>query len=125
MGMKTPRRYFASHASWIRHDPRWAVVRWDALRRDGFRCVKCTASGRLEVDHVKPIRTHPDLAFELSNLQALCRSCHSRKTRIDMGKPDEIEERKQWRSAVSWLVRTTPPRRETDVELDKDQPPTE
>lgn len=71
---------------------RWKRLRWRALKRDNFLCVgtlpdgnKCGARGRLEVDHVKPVRTHPELAFELSNLQSLCVRCHSRKTRLEVG----------------------------------------
>lgn len=33
-----------------------------------------------EVHHVKSQRTHPELAFELSNCVALCKACHSRET---------------------------------------------
>lgn len=32
------------------------------------------------VDHIKPLRDRPDLGLALSNLQGLCRSCHSKKT---------------------------------------------
>ena len=28
------------------------------------------------VDHIKPIRTHPELAFDPANLQTLCKRCH-------------------------------------------------
>jgi 5-methylcytosine-specific restriction endonuclease McrA len=37
------------------------------------------------VDHIQPVRNAPELAFDLSNLQCLCRRCHSRKTRVDLG----------------------------------------
>lgn len=33
-----------------------------------------------EVDHIKPLKTHPELAMDRSNLQALCRNCHEKKT---------------------------------------------
>jgi 5-methylcytosine-specific restriction endonuclease McrA len=33
-----------------------------------------------EVDHRIGVRVMPDLAFEPSNLQTLCRSCHARKS---------------------------------------------
>ena len=40
-----------------------------------------------EVDHIIPRRVRPDLAWNESNLQPLCKSCHSKKTRkeIDEG----------------------------------------
>ena len=69
----------------IYRTPRWKALRFLAKRRDQFRCVQCGASGNLEVDHVKPVRSHPELALDLSNLQTLCVSCHSRKTRVEVG----------------------------------------
>lgn len=36
-----------------------------------------------EVDHIKPIDTNPHLAYDLNNLQALCHSCHMKKTHKD------------------------------------------
>lgn len=83
---------------------RWPALRLAAKRRDGFRCVECGAAGRLEVDHIRPVRTHPELAFDLANLQTLCPACHTRKTRIECGHDPLSPERQAWRD----LVRTTP-----------------
>lgn len=33
-----------------------------------------------EVDHRLPLRTHPQLAFTLDNLQSLCHACHAKKS---------------------------------------------
>jgi len=41
------------------------------------------------VDHIKPRRDRPDLAFNPENLQALCHSCHSRKTRQETAEKQE------------------------------------
>ncbi|MEM9782352.1 MAG: HNH endonuclease signature motif containing protein [Pseudomonadota bacterium] len=90
----------------IIRDRRWPSLRLAALRRDGWCCVQCGARGRLEVDHIKPVRDAPDLAFDLDNLQCLCPSCHARKTReeIGLGKPNP--ERDKWRDAVRHLLLT-------------------
>jgi 5-methylcytosine-specific restriction endonuclease McrA len=72
-------------------------VRQLAKRRDGFRCVKCGAVVGLEVDHIQPVRTAPELSYELSNLQTLCGSCHSKKTIFEIGiadSPAHAERRK-------------------------------
>ncbi len=50
----------------------------------GGTCVQCGAKGTLQVDHVKPIRIAPELAFLRSNLQKLCVSCHRKKTASEM-----------------------------------------
>ena len=94
---------FPRHGSAIYRTNQWKAVRLLAKRRDGFKCVSCGASGDLEVDHIQPVRTHPELAYELSNLQTLCVSCHSRKTRIEVGL-DEIDPARQaWRDFVREL----------------------
>lgn len=101
MGMRPYKRAGAS----IYKTQRWKAVRNLAKRRDGFACVKCGAAGDLEVDHIKPIRSHPDLAFDLGNLQTLCVPCHSRKTRIEVGLDDLDPRRLAWRKCVRELAK--------------------
>ena len=47
-------------------------------------CVRCEIEGKLigakVVDHILDLVDAPELALEISNLQGLCYSCHSRKT---------------------------------------------
>ncbi|MFW5641777.1 MAG: HNH endonuclease [Roseicyclus sp.] len=96
------------HTRWSRHvtrGGRWKTLRAAVLERDGYRCRSCGARGRLEVDHIKPVRTHPALAYEPGNLQALCPACHTRKTRIECGHPPPDERREKWRQAVEALER--------------------
>lgn len=92
-------RYERFSAAVIR-SPRWKSVRLTVKRRDGFRCVSCGGIGSLEVDHIKPVRTHPELAFDLANLQTLCASCHAKKTRIEIGLDPLNESRAAWRDLV-------------------------
>ncbi|WP_398577353.1 HNH endonuclease [Staphylococcus sp. IVB6181] len=66
---------------------KWRKTREQVLKRDHYECVHCKAEGKLtinqhqslEVDHIIPLEERPDLAYDLSNLQSLCNSCHSRK----------------------------------------------
>ncbi len=99
MGVK-PRRFYPAWSGYVTASPRWRALRWQALRRDGFACVKCGARGRLEVDHVLPVRSRPDLAWSVDNLQSLCPACHSRKTRIECGHPPLPPERQKWRDLL-------------------------
>lgn len=96
MGLKSYRR----HSAAITRTRRWKALRLEALRRDGFACRTCGASGRLEVDHVQPVRNRPDLAWTLANLQSLCGACHARKTRIEIGLGRDDPARDAWRAAV-------------------------
>lgn len=57
------------------------AMRYDVLRRDGFRCVKC-GRGRedgvkLHVDHIKPVSRGGKSV--LNNLQTLCEDCNCGK----------------------------------------------
>ena len=51
---------------------RWQAVRRAVFERDGYRCVECGRSGRLECDHITPLDRGGD-PWDLDNLQALCR----------------------------------------------------
>jgi len=96
---------YQRHGASIYRTPQWKALRFMARRRDGFACVQCGKKGRLEVDHVKPIRTHPELALELTNLQCLCIGCHSRKTRLETGMGDLPPERQKWRDLLRDMQR--------------------
>ncbi len=95
MGMR-----YTRHSQAVIKSRRWKNLRMIVLRRDGFACVECGARGRLEVDHVEPVRTHPELSFEVTNLQALCPACHTRKTRIECGHSAPDPKRAAWRNLV-------------------------
>ncbi|MTD99930.1 HNH endonuclease [Paracoccus sp. YIM 132242] len=92
------------HSAAVIRSARWKGVRLQAKRRDGWKCVQCSARGRLEVDHIKPVRTHPELSYDLTNLQTLCPSCHSRKTRIEVGMGERNPRREAWGEAVAAMM---------------------
>ena len=84
---------------------RWQVLRQIVLERDGWACVDCgTRRGRLEIDHVKPVRTNPELAFDPTNCATRCSSCHTKKTRIECGHKPLDPPRQAWRDAVADLA---------------------
>lgn len=63
-------------------DARWFAIRKKVLLRDAYQCTSCKkvchSKGDAQVDHIIP-KDHGGSDDE-SNLQVLCRSCHSRKT---------------------------------------------
>lgn len=65
----------------------WAKVRYKVLVKYGAICQCCGASkesGRvMNVDHIKPRKTHPHLALDENNLQVLCSTCNKGKSNWD------------------------------------------
>jgi len=63
-------------------DARWFAIRKRILLRDAYQCKSCgricQQKGEAHVDHIIP--RDQGGSDEGSNLQVLCRSCHSRKT---------------------------------------------
>lgn len=62
------------------YDHAWQKFRLWYLGRNPF-CVRCS-HGATEVDHIRPMGKGGE-KFDESNLQALCKSCHSKKTRTE------------------------------------------
>lgn len=106
--MVVSRKEFARHSRPVLKTRRWQTLRHLILERDGYACRDCgTRRGRLEIDHVQPVRTRPDLAFSLANLQALCPRCHAKKTRLECGWKPTDPARLDWRKAVAALAAET------------------
>jgi 5-methylcytosine-specific restriction protein A len=99
MGLKEYKR----HSARVTRTARWKSLRKLALDRDEWRCVKCGDPRRLEVDHILPVRTHPELSYSLANLQCLCGGCHARKTRIEIGLGQINPAREAWKKSVREL----------------------
>jgi 5-methylcytosine-specific restriction enzyme A len=75
------------------YDTRWRTLRLHVLAREPL-CRSCRARGLIkrasEVDHIVPIRAG-GARYDKSNLQPLCRSCHSAKTMresVKLGAPN-------------------------------------
>lgn len=66
----------------------WRRLRMQVIKDRGARCECCGASPRdgktvINVDHIKPRKTHPQLAMDISNLQVLCSICNHGKGNWD------------------------------------------
>ena len=80
-------------------------IRYEVLRRDGYRCLLCGATAQdgttvLEVDHIIPKALGGD---DLpANLQTLCQDCNRGKgsTAPDIGQLDAVTERQAARRAA-------------------------
>ena len=112
--MAVSRKEHARHSKRVTSTRRWQVLRQQILERDGWKCRCCNERRRLEIDHIKPVRTPPELSFDPRNLQALCGVCHTRKTRIECGHKEKSPERKAWADAVAALATETETRAEQE-----------
>lgn len=83
-----------SRANKKHHNPFYDSKEWRKLRAQYLKhhilCERCEALGRTalaqHLHHIKPVKQHPELALEESNLQALCRHCHDDVTHADKQK---------------------------------------
>lgn len=59
------------------NSPEYKAWRKSVFTRDGFTCQMCRAKGvYLEAHHVNGWAEYPELRFDVSNGQTLCRDCH-------------------------------------------------
>lgn len=61
---------------------RWKATRRAVLSRDRYTCRSCKKFGN-EVDHIVPLAQN-GAPYAMSNLQTLCKACHSRKTALEV-----------------------------------------
>ena len=65
----------------------WKTLRYEVLLEQGAKWKCCGADKStgaiMNVDHIKPRRTHPELALVKSNLQVLCGDCNMGKGNWD------------------------------------------
>jgi len=95
------RREYKRYSAKVTRGPRWKALRMMALDRDEWRCQHCGDRRRLECHHIEPVKTHPQLAYTLSNLLILCGSCHAKVTRIEVGHKPLPPKRQEWRDLLS------------------------
>ncbi len=59
----------------------WRNIRQKVIDKYGGKCMCCglVPDRGINVDHIKPRRYYPHLAFDLDNLQTLCSTCNKRK----------------------------------------------
>lgn len=55
--------------------PKWQSIRSHFLEHNSS-CICCGKDKDLEVHHIKPVSTHPELELMVENLATLCERCH-------------------------------------------------
>lgn len=78
----------------------WRAAVWE---RDNKTCVICSSTDNIEVDHIKPYSWFPEIKWELSNGQCLCRDCHSKKTKEER----KLSWKNQYTQSLNYIPRKT------------------
>lgn len=58
----------------------WQRMRTEVINIQGEKCLKCGSVEVVNIDHIKPKSKYPKLAWDIDNLQVLCRRCNLRKS---------------------------------------------
>lgn len=85
--LKTPKPWLVVSSDGFLSSYEWRRVRMVALKKYGARCQCCGATpgtgAVMNVDHIKPRKLFPALAFDVDNLQVLCGECNHGKGNWD------------------------------------------
>lgn len=65
------------------YDQVWRGLRSRFLRQHPACATPGCSRASAEVDHIQPVRAHPELRLAWANLRPLCKACHSRRTAQD------------------------------------------
>jgi 5-methylcytosine-specific restriction endonuclease McrA len=64
----------------------WKPIRKVIIEKYGTTCMRCKVNPSLardaHVDHIKPKSKYPDLKYDKSNLQILCKKCNFEKGNV-------------------------------------------
>jgi 5-methylcytosine-specific restriction endonuclease McrA len=91
-GKKPKPIYKRTESEQGRYTTAWHKKSIEIKERSQYLCAVCRDKGiytydDLEVHHIEPLREHPDLLLEDSNLICLCERCHEKAER---GKIDKV-----------------------------------
>ena len=89
----------------------WRHLRQEILERDHWECQWCKEAGRvttrdsvLEVDHIKTLEEHPELAMDKDNMRTLCKDCHNKRHgRMNYDTSHTVKKKhNRWESDERW-----------------------
>lgn len=76
----------------MRNSVEYEEWRTAVYKRDKYTCKKCgdDKGGNLEADHIYPLSRYPKLMFKVSNGRTLCKSCHRKRTKIQIKRMKKV-----------------------------------
>ena len=116
----------------------WLKLRIIIYESIGKKCLKCNSKKNIEIDHIKPKSKYPKLAFDVFNLQPLCRECNKEKSNItidDYRSSDDINSLIDFckkhninhkdikiSNQVDYIFLSRPKSKKAFIEIDPDKP---
>jgi len=79
---KSPRAMSEARRNKFFESDAWRELRSRVFSCYGEVCMKCGVSGKkvkMQVDHIQPLHSHPELRLRFDNLQVLCADCNCTK----------------------------------------------
>lgn len=73
-----------NHPQWKNLPPEKRAYNWLRYHREqilnthGNKCSRCGSTKKLCCHHIETVKNRPDLAFDFSNFEVLCSTCHTR-----------------------------------------------
>ncbi len=67
------------------YDADWRKVRKQFLAANPICCVPGCGARATEADHMQSVRERPDLRLQWTNMRAMCKTHHSRRTAREQG----------------------------------------
>ena len=81
-----------------------AANRSDFLRAANYKCRRCESNNKLELHHIQTVSDRPDLAYDRTNIEVLCYTCHRSHHRIN-GDAKSWRERSRGNTlTINWSV---------------------
>lgn len=77
-------------------------LRSEFLRQFNYKCNKCGNNNKLELHHVKQISEYPELAYEKSNIEVLCKCCHTKHHKLNGHHKIWRQKSKNYKLSIVW-----------------------
>jgi len=103
--------YFREKSKLIRRSSEWGDLR-DNFIKQNPTCAACGSKKHLQVHHIKPFHTNPELELKITNLITLCMDTNECHLKIGHGgsfktyNPDVISDAQKYKKETNKAART-------------------
>jgi 5-methylcytosine-specific restriction endonuclease McrA len=80
------KKRLATRDAWFEANPPADNGYWECYLRISPSCLRMVDRTTIVLEHVKPKQRHPELRFEVSNIQPSCEPCNMKKSGYELDK---------------------------------------